>query len=142
MKADERDVHDFFSRTGKFQVPDVRLIMDRNSRRSKRVGYIEFFDAMSVPMAIALSSQPLLGQPVMVKPSEAEKNLVQSTTGIAAVVDGLIGPYLGVARRVKKPHWLSYPCAATVHVFDHKVGRLPSQIAVFSKVGVSLFFVP
>ncbi|RYR37048.1 hypothetical protein Ahy_A09g041982 isoform C [Arachis hypogaea] len=32
---------------------------------------------MSVPMAIALSGQFLLGQPVMVKPSEAEKNLVR-----------------------------------------------------------------
>ncbi|KAI7747760.1 hypothetical protein M8C21_028509 [Ambrosia artemisiifolia] len=77
LKADERDVYEFFSRAGK--VRDVRLIMDRNSRRSKGVGYIEFYDAMSVPMAIALSGQPLLGHPVMVKPSEAEKNLVQST---------------------------------------------------------------
>lgn len=39
---------------------------------------------MSVPMAIALSGQPLLGTPVMVKPSEAEKNLVPSTTAAAA----------------------------------------------------------
>ncbi|XBH57740.1 hypothetical protein VPH35_079289 [Triticum aestivum] len=52
LKADERDVYEFFSRAGK--VRDVRLIMDRNSRRSKGVGYIEFYDAMSVPMAIAL----------------------------------------------------------------------------------------
>ncbi|GMP37485.1 hypothetical protein CsSME_00009137 [Camellia sinensis var. sinensis] len=74
--------------------------MDRNSRRSKGVGYIEFFDAMSVPMAIALSGQPLLGQPVMVKPSEAEKNLVQSTTVTAGAVGGLIGPYSGGARRL------------------------------------------
>uniref|UniRef100_A0A6N2L588 RRM domain-containing protein n=1 Tax=Salix viminalis TaxID=40686 RepID=A0A6N2L588_SALVM len=72
--------------------------MDRNSRRSKGVGYIEFYDAMSVPMAIALSGQPLLGQPVMVKPSEAEKNLVQSTTAVA--VGGHIGPYTGGARRL------------------------------------------
>ncbi|KAG6761698.1 hypothetical protein POTOM_034927 [Populus tomentosa] len=72
--------------------------MDRNSRRSKGVGYIEFYDAMSVPMAIALSGQPLLGQPVMVKPSEAEKNLVQSTTAVAS--GGLIGPYTGGARRL------------------------------------------
>lgn len=42
--------------------------------------YIEFYDVMSVPMAIALSGQPFLGQPVMVKPSEAEKNLAQSNT--------------------------------------------------------------
>lgn len=51
---------------------------------------------MSVPMAIALSGQPLLGQPVMVKPSEAEKNLVQSTTTAA----GGTGPASGVARRL------------------------------------------
>ena len=37
--------------------------------------YIEFYDAMSVPMAIVLCGLPLLGQPVMVRPSEAEKNL-------------------------------------------------------------------
>ncbi|WVY99127.1 hypothetical protein V8G54_031278 [Vigna mungo] len=98
LKADERDVYEFFSRAGK--VRDVRLIMDRNSRRSKGVGYIEFYDAMSVPMAIALSGQPVLGQPVMVKPSEAEKNLVQTTTSVAGGSTGLIGPYSGGARRL------------------------------------------
>ncbi|XP_020211829.1 RNA-binding protein 39 isoform X1 [Cajanus cajan] len=98
LKADERDVYEFFSRAGK--VRDVRLIMDRNSRRSKGVGYIEFYDVMSVPMAIALSGQPLLGQPVMVKPSEAEKNLVQSTSSVATGPTGLIGPYSGGARRL------------------------------------------
>ncbi|CAL5323287.1 unnamed protein product [Camellia sinensis] len=83
-----------------FQVQDVRLIMDRNSRCSKRVGFIEFLDAMSVPMAIALSGQPLLGQPIMVKPSEVEKNLVQSTIATAGAVGRLIGSYSGGARRV------------------------------------------
>jgi RNA-binding protein 39 len=78
LKATERDVYEFFSKAGK--VRDVRLIMDRNSRRSKGVGYIEFYDVMSVPMAIALSGQLFLGQPVMVKPSEAEKNLAQSNS--------------------------------------------------------------
>ncbi|XP_073011804.1 uncharacterized protein [Typha latifolia] len=82
LKADERDVYEFFSRAGK--VRDVRLITDRNSRRSKGFGYVEFYDSMSVPMAIALSGQLLLGQPVMVKPSEAEKNLAQSTTTAGA----------------------------------------------------------
>ncbi|KAG1361003.1 RNA-binding protein 39 [Cocos nucifera] len=96
LKADERDVYEFFSRAGK--VRDVRLIMDRNTRRSKGVGYIEFYDAMSVPMAIALSGQLLNGQPVMVKPSEAEKNLVQSNAPGGA--GGLIGPYSGGARRL------------------------------------------
>ncbi|KAF9618517.1 hypothetical protein IFM89_001918 [Coptis chinensis] len=97
LKADEKDVFQFFSRAGK--VRDVRLIMDRNSRRSKGVGYIEFYDVMSVPMAIALSGQLLLGLPVMVKPSEAEKNLVQSTTAVVGP-GGSIGPYSGGARRL------------------------------------------
>ncbi|KAL8229389.1 hypothetical protein R6Q57_014289 [Mikania cordata] len=89
LKATEWDVYEFFSKAGK--VRDVRLIMDRNSRRSKGVGYIEFYDAMSVPMAIALSGHLLLGQPVMVKPSEAEKNLVQSTAASGAGVGGSYG---------------------------------------------------
>ncbi|XP_074581560.1 uncharacterized protein LOC141838065 [Curcuma longa] len=94
LKASERDVYEFFSQVGK--VRDVRLIMDRNSRRSKGVGYIEFYDVMSVPLAIALSGQLLLGQPVMIKPSEAEKNLVQSTAtgvGISGVAERKI--YVG-----------------------------------------------
>ncbi|GKV20872.1 hypothetical protein SLEP1_g30922 [Rubroshorea leprosula] len=98
IKASERDVYEFFSKAGK--VRDVRLIMDRISRRSKGVGYIEFYDAMSVPMAIALCGQPLLGQPVMVKPSEAEKNLVQSTASAAGGSGGQFGPYSGGARRL------------------------------------------
>ncbi|KAK7358883.1 hypothetical protein VNO77_00823 [Canavalia gladiata] len=96
LKATERDVYEFFSKAGK--VRDVRLIMDRNSRRSKGVGYIEFYDAMSVPMAIALSGQLLLGQPVMVKPSEAEKNLVQSNASGGAA--GVAGPYGAVDRKL------------------------------------------
>ncbi|KAK4765097.1 hypothetical protein SAY86_026187 [Trapa natans] len=96
LKASERDVYEFFSKAGK--VRDVRLIMDRNSRRSKGVGYIEFYDAMSVPMAIALSGQLLLGQPVMVKPSEAEKNLVQSTASTAA--GGVAGTYGATDRKL------------------------------------------
>ncbi|GAA0172878.1 RNA splicing factor [Lithospermum erythrorhizon] len=87
LKADERDVYEFFSRVGK--VRDVRLIMDRITKRSKGVGYVEFYDVMSVPMAIALSGQPLLGTPVMVKPSEAEKNLVQSTASMTTGVGGV-----------------------------------------------------
>ncbi|XP_022856091.1 RNA-binding protein 39-like isoform X3 [Olea europaea var. sylvestris] len=96
LKATERDVYEFFSQAGK--VRDVRLIMDRNSRRSKGVGYIEFYDALSVPMAIALSGHLLLGQPVMVKPSEAEKNLVQSNTSTGG--SGVVGPYGATDRKL------------------------------------------
>ncbi|XP_075521023.1 uncharacterized protein LOC142554219 isoform X2 [Primulina tabacum] len=66
--------------------------------RDRDMRYIEFYDVMSVPMAIALCGQPLLGQPVMVKPSEAEKNLVQSTS-VTSGESGL-GTYSGGARRL------------------------------------------
>ncbi|CAA7405225.1 unnamed protein product [Spirodela intermedia] len=84
LRATERDVYEFFSKAGK--VRDVRLIMDRNSRRSKGVGYVEFYDVLSVPNAIALSGQLLFGQPVMVKPSEAEKNLAQSNVSAGSAL--------------------------------------------------------
>ncbi|KAJ6739889.1 SPLICING FACTOR (PAD-1) putative-RELATED [Salix purpurea] len=97
LKAAERDVYEFFSKAGK--VRDVRVIMDRNSRRSKGVGYVEFYDSMSVPMAITLSGQLLLGQPVMVKPSEAEKNLVQPTAS-GGGTGGVTGPFGAVDRKL------------------------------------------
>ncbi|KAL7104547.1 hypothetical protein ACP275_08G252100 [Erythranthe tilingii] len=97
LKATERDVYNFFSQAGK--VRDVKLIMDRNSRRSKGVGYVEFVDSMSVPMAIAMSGHLFLGQPIMVKPSEAEKNLVQSTAS-AGGGTGVAGPYGAADRKL------------------------------------------
>eukprot|EP00243_Klebsormidium_subtile_P011432 TRINITY_DN6488_c0_g2_i3.p1 TRINITY_DN6488_c0_g2~~TRINITY_DN6488_c0_g2_i3.p1 ORF type:complete len:442 (-),score=89.84 TRINITY_DN6488_c0_g2_i3:453-1778(-) len=97
LKADERDLYEFFSRAGK--VRDIRLIVDRNSRRHKGVGYIEFYDVMSVPMAIALSGQLIKNVPVMVKPSEAEKNLVQPSGAVNMIGAG-VGAFTGGQRRL------------------------------------------
>ncbi|CAM9486508.1 unnamed protein product [Lampetra fluviatilis] len=67
-----KDLEEFFSAVGK--VRDVRLISDRNSRRSKGIAYIEFVDLDSVPLAIGLTGQRLLGVPIIVQASQAEKN--------------------------------------------------------------------
>ncbi|XP_048096823.1 RNA-binding protein 39-like isoform X3 [Alosa alosa] len=67
-----RDLEDFFSAVGK--VRDVRMISDRNSRRSKGIAYVEFLEATSVPLAIGLTGQRLLGVPIIVQASQAEKN--------------------------------------------------------------------
>ncbi|KAM3620912.1 uncharacterized protein V6R79_003623 [Siganus canaliculatus] len=67
-----RDLEDFFSAVGK--VRDVRMISDRNSRRSKGIAYIEFVESNSVPLAIGLTGQRLLGVPIIVQASQAEKN--------------------------------------------------------------------
>ncbi|CAL5334902.1 unnamed protein product [Camellia sinensis] len=55
--------------------------------------YIEFYDAMSMPMAIALSGHLLFGQPLMVKPSKAEKNLVQTN---ASGGGSVVGSYIAL----------------------------------------------
>ena len=40
LKADERDIFELFSKAG--QVLDVRIIMDRNTKKSKGFAYIEY----------------------------------------------------------------------------------------------------
>ncbi|XP_018601219.1 RNA-binding protein 39-like isoform X1 [Scleropages formosus] len=67
-----RDLEEFFSAVGK--VRDVRMISDRNSRRSKGIAYVEFVEVNSVPLAIGLTGQRLLGVPIIVQASQAEKN--------------------------------------------------------------------
>ncbi|XP_078445784.1 uncharacterized protein LOC144714863 isoform X2 [Wolffia australiana] len=88
LMANERDVYEFFSRAGK--VRDVHLISEHNNWRPGRVGYVEFANVMSIPIAIALSGEFLAGEPVLVKTLEAEKNDVQSTT---TTTSGMMGPF-------------------------------------------------
>ena len=47
---------------------------DRVSGRSKGVGYVEFKNEESVPAAIQLTDQKLLGIPIIAQLTEAEKN--------------------------------------------------------------------
>ncbi|CAF1053256.1 unnamed protein product [Didymodactylos carnosus] len=67
-----RDLEELFSKIGK--VRDVRLITDPRTRRSKGVAYVEFRDLDCVNQAISLSGQKVLGVPIIVKESNAEKN--------------------------------------------------------------------
>lgn len=83
-----RDLEEFFSSVGK--VRDVRLIMDNKTRRSKGISYVEFQDTDSVPLAIGLTNQKLLGVPIIVQHSQAEKNRVGNPTSI--LTKGNIGP--------------------------------------------------
>lgn len=72
-----RDLEEFFLAVGK--VRDVRLITDPRTKRSKGIAYIEFRDTESVPLAIALTGQRLLGVPIIVKLTQAEKNRLPFT---------------------------------------------------------------
>lgn len=88
-----RDIQDFFSKVG--QVTDVRLISDRNSRRSKGIGYVEFTDPSAVTLAIKLSGQRLLGVPIMVSPTMAEKNRFAAQQAALVKPTGPMKLYVG-----------------------------------------------
>ncbi|KAM4583317.1 RNA-binding protein 39-like [Fundulus diaphanus] len=85
-----RDLEEFFSAVGK--VRDVRMISDRNSRRSKGIAYIEFVEASSVPLAIGLTGQRLLGVPIIVQASQAEKNRAAAAAAANNLQKGTFGP--------------------------------------------------
>ncbi|KAK9823650.1 hypothetical protein WJX72_004426 [[Myrmecia] bisecta] len=97
LRAEERDLFQFFSKAGK--VLDVRIITDRNTRKSKGFAYIEFAKREDIVNALALTGQMLMGQAVMVKSSEAEKNLAweanQQQTQALAAMNALM-PQMGV----------------------------------------------
>ncbi|PGG98343.1 hypothetical protein AJ80_09547 [Polytolypa hystricis UAMH7299] len=62
----------FFEKVG--PVKEAQIVKDRVSGRSKGVGYVEFKNEESVPLAIQLTGQKLLGIPIIAQLTEAEKN--------------------------------------------------------------------
>ncbi|XP_071784882.1 RNA-binding protein 39-like isoform X1 [Asterias amurensis] len=89
-----KDLEEFFSSVGK--VRDVKIISDRNSRRSKGIGYVEFISDESVPLAMGLNNQKLMGVPIIVQPSQAEKNrLAQSNQTLQKGGAGPMRLYVG-----------------------------------------------
>jgi len=73
------------------QVHDVRLILDNKSHRSKGIAYVEFREVEAVPLALGLSGQRLLGVPIIVQPSHAERNRIASAAA-AAMKSSTTGP--------------------------------------------------
>ncbi|KAJ1916641.1 splicing factor [Mycoemilia scoparia] len=68
----EHELIEFFEKAGK--VRNAKIVSDRASRRSKGVGYVEFDEFESIQKAVAMSGDLLLGIPIIVQYSEAEKN--------------------------------------------------------------------
>ncbi|KAI1381633.1 splicing factor, CC1-like protein [Hypoxylon crocopeplum] len=75
-----KELKEFFEKVG--PVTEAQIVKDRISGRSKGVGYVEFKNEESVTAALQLTGQKLLGIPVIVQLTEAEKNRqVRSTEG-------------------------------------------------------------
>ncbi|GJC82480.1 CC1-like family splicing factor [Colletotrichum tofieldiae] len=73
-----RDLKAFFEKVG--PVTEAQIVKDRISQRSKGVGYVEFKNEDSVTQALQLTGQKLLGIPIIVQMTEAEKNRQVRTT--------------------------------------------------------------
>ncbi|VDN53787.1 unnamed protein product, partial [Dracunculus medinensis] len=73
-----RDLEEFFSSVG--HVRDVRIITDSKTRRSKGICYVEFWEIESVNLALGLNGQKLLGAPLVIQPTLAERNRAANTT--------------------------------------------------------------
>lgn len=72
LKADEKDIFDFFSVVG--AINDIKLIVDKNTKRSKGICYVEYQNIQSAMNAVTvLNAKIMMNMPVLVKPSEAEK---------------------------------------------------------------------
>ncbi|KAK2002449.1 CC1-like family splicing factor [Colletotrichum falcatum] len=76
-----RDLKAFFEKVG--PVTEAQIVKDRISQRSKGVGYVEFKNEDSVAQALQLTGQKLLGIPIIVQMTEAEKNRQVRTTETA-----------------------------------------------------------
>ncbi|KAI1417981.1 splicing factor, CC1-like protein [Hypoxylon sp. FL1857] len=75
-----KELKEFFEKVG--PVTEAQIVKDRISGRSKGVGYVEFKNEESVTAALQLTGQKLLGIPVIVQLTEAEKNRqVRNTEG-------------------------------------------------------------
>ncbi|KAJ3260220.1 hypothetical protein HDU77_001453 [Chytriomyces hyalinus] len=82
------DIVDFFEigENPPGKVRDVRLVTDRISRKSKGVGYVEFYEKASVAKAIAMTGQKLLGLPMIIQHTESEKNRIAEEAAKAAAL--------------------------------------------------------
>ena len=132
-KADERDLFEFFSKAG--VVLDVRIIYDRNTPRSKGMAYVEMKERTDVAAALALTGQTLRGQAVMVKASEAEKNIAWEAEK-AAKAAGLAHAAMAMPQQTGLEAMLGGAGPAKLHVTGlHKHLTEADVRAVFEPFG-------
>lgn len=116
VKADERDVFDFFIKKN-LKVRDVQIIRDSRTGRSKGIGYVEMNSQEFALKALNFNGEQIRGHTVTIQPSHAEKNRaddqgpslrgrganMQGNAGAASepplllFVGGLAGPLAGAS---------------------------------------------
>ncbi|KAL1738537.1 hypothetical protein HDZ31DRAFT_86153 [Schizophyllum fasciatum] len=91
-----RDLGYFFEdKLGDNTVMDARIVTDRISRRSKGIGYVEFRTVDLVDKALDLSGTVVMGLPIMVQLTEAERNRLHAGDGNLNLPPGVSAPHGG-----------------------------------------------
>lgn len=75
VRCTDRDLQDFFSENN-CPVRHARIVLDKYTRKSKGVAYVEFFEEETVRTALKLTGKKLLGVPMIVELTETEKNRI------------------------------------------------------------------
>lgn len=91
LKASEIDIYKFFSDNQCGKIRDIRIIKDPKNGKSKGVAYVEFYSEESKFKALAQSGKPVLGNPLKIQPSQAEKNRAHAV----AKQNKIVRPYIG-----------------------------------------------
>lgn len=91
VKCGDRDLLNFFTENG-CPTRNARIVLDKYTRKSKGVAYVEFYEEESVKVALKLTGNKLLGIPVIVELTETEKNrIAQEACNLNSLVSN-IGP--------------------------------------------------
>ncbi|KAI0348589.1 splicing factor, CC1-like protein [Trametopsis cervina] len=100
-----RDLGYFFEdKLGEGAVMDSRIVTDRISRRSKGIGYVEFRTIELVDKAIALSGTLVMGLPIHVQHTEAERNKLHAGDTLN-LPPGVSAPHGGMQLYVGSLHF-------------------------------------
>lgn len=101
-----RDLGYFFEdKLGEGTVMDSRIVTDRISRRSKGIGYVEFRAVEHVDKAIALSGTVVMGLPIQIQHTEAERNRLHAGDSNLNLPPGVSAPHGGMQLYVGSLHF-------------------------------------
>lgn len=101
-----RDLGYFFEeKLGEGTVMDSRIVTDRISRRSKGIGYVEFRSIELVDKAISLSGTIVMGLPIQIQHTEAERNRLHPGDGNLNLPPGVSAPHGGMQLYVGSLHF-------------------------------------
>ncbi|KAJ3551601.1 hypothetical protein NM688_g4611 [Phlebia brevispora] len=101
-----RDLGYFFEdKLGEGSVMDSRIVTDRISRRSKGIGYVEFRTVELVERALGLSGTVVMGLPIQIQLTEAERNRTHAGDSNLHLPPGVNAPHGGMQLYVGSLHF-------------------------------------